>query len=97
MSQALHLNVSDDLYAALENHAKAIGTSPASVALESLEHVFTPGQLGRAATSPEEREEARLRFERHFGEIATSHPLGADNEAIDADLAREYADDHAEE
>ena len=38
--------------------------------------------------------EAALRFERHFGEISSGLPNGADNESIDADLAREYADTH---
>ncbi len=47
-------------------------------------------------TSADERqkEEARLRFERHFGEIDSGYPNGSDNESIDADLAREYADTH---
>ena len=27
--------------------------------------------------------------------VSLGHPLGADNEQIDADLAREYGDDHA--
>lgn len=41
-----------------------------------------------------EKDEARRRFESHFGEIDLGHPAGADNEDIDADLAREYASDH---
>src|SRR5438105_15625527 len=28
--------------------------------------------------------------------VSLGHPLGADNEQIDADLAREYGDDHAD-
>ena len=28
--------------------------------------------------------------------VSTGHPLGADNERIDADLAREYGSDHAD-
>ena len=37
---------------------------------------------------------ARARFERHFGEVDFTDAAGADNEQIDADLAREYADTH---
>ena len=29
-----------------------------------------------------------------FGSVALGYPTGADNESIDADLAREYADTH---
>ena len=28
--------------------------------------------------------------------VSVGHPLGADNDQIDADLAREYGDDHAD-
>jgi hypothetical protein len=38
-----------------------------------------------------EKQAARERFERHFGEIDLGYPTGADNEGIDADLAREHA------
>lgn len=38
--------------------------------------------------------EARERFERHIGAIDLGQPTGADNESIDADLAREYAAKH---
>lgn len=41
--------------------------------------------------TPEQWEEARQRIRRHFGAVSLGHPSGADNEQIDADLAREYA------
>jgi hypothetical protein len=31
-----------------------------------------------------------------FGSVSLGHPTGADNESIDADLAREYANSHEE-
>ena len=37
---------------------------------------------------------ARLRFERHFGEVDSGNATGADNDRIDADLAATYADPH---
>ena len=40
------------------------------------------------------RREACLRFERHFGEVCSGRSNSADNESIDADLAREYGDTH---
>jgi hypothetical protein len=42
----------------------------------------------------EERQKARERFESHFGEVDLGHPTGIDNEQIDEDLARAYADTH---
>ncbi|HQU91476.1 MAG TPA: hypothetical protein PLK77_04225 [Pyrinomonadaceae bacterium] len=32
-----------------------------------------------------------------FGSVSLGHPTGADNESIDADLAREYGNDHEDE
>ena len=33
-------------------------------------------------------------FARQFGNVDLGAPTGSDNESIDADLAREYADNH---
>ena len=46
---------------------------------------------GRSAA---EQHAARVRFEQHFGEVDLPDAIGADNEKIDADLAREYGDTH---
>ena len=47
--------------------------------------------------SPEEIEKRNARFERHFGAVSSGDPNSSDNERIDADLAREYANDHEDE
>lgn len=44
----------------------------------------------RTILSEKDKQEARKRFESHFGEIDLGHPIGIDNEIIDADLAKEY-------
>jgi hypothetical protein len=41
-----------------------------------------------------EKQVARERFERHFGEVDLGYATGLDNEQIEADLAREYAATH---
>lgn len=41
-----------------------------------------------------EKQEARDRFESHFGEIALGYATGTDNEVIDQDLAKAYLDRH---
>jgi hypothetical protein len=48
----------------------------------------TPGNHG----DNEEQKKARERFRRHFGEVNSGDPRSADNDRIDADLARSYTD-----
>lgn len=50
----------------------------------------------KAILSEAEKQAARERFESHFGELALDHPVEANNERIDADLAREYTKNHQE-
>lgn len=40
------------------------------------------------------RQGAREQFERHFGTLNIVYPTGADNESIDADLAKAYANEY---
>ena len=93
MSQALTLELSDDAYTAIRRHAEAARTSPAHWIAVTLEQQYGGGreQGVRAQRTETEQQTARERFERHFGEIDLGYATGADNEKIDADLAREYA------
>jgi hypothetical protein len=96
MSRSLNLELSDEAYAALRRLAEGAGTSPAEIAARSLESQFggtNAPALPRPRTEAE-KEAARQRFEHHIGEIDLGYPPGADNAAIDADLAREYDDSH---
>ncbi len=97
MSQTLTLELDDEVYAAIERHARSRGTSAArwlATALERsgglLSKIQAPGHILEKA----ELQIARERFESHFGKVDLGHPTGADNERIDADLARAYADSH---
>src|SRR5258708_17348882 len=97
MSQDLIVQLSDEVYAAIRQHADESGTSPGQIAAETLERRFRARGEGRqrAAGTPETaRLAARERFERHFGAVDLGRATGADNATIDADLAKEYADDH---
>ena len=49
---------------------------------------------GMPLVTEAEKVAARERFEHHFGEVNLGHATGVDNERIDADLARDYADNH---
>ncbi len=92
MSQTLRIKLSDRLYAAIRRKAQTDGTSPAHWVTRVLEQ-----RLGASAVegSSETTEQAvRERFERHFGAVDLGHATGADNEQIDADLAKSYANNH---
>ena len=97
MSQALTLELSDEVYAAIRRHAEAARTSPAHWIATTLEQQYGGGrewQGVRAQRTETEQQTARERFERHFGEVDLGYATGVDNEQIDADLAREYAATH---
>jgi hypothetical protein len=99
MSHPLTVDLSDLAYAALELHAQATAQSPAELAASTLEQHFGTLDGARGSghpTTDAEKQAARERFERHFGEVNLGHATGADNEGIDADLARAYADSHEE-
>ncbi len=94
MSQTLVVELSDDVYAAIRCQAAEAHTSPAQVVVASLEQHFSPGQRmqrKRQGRNEAELQAARERFEQHIGAVDLGYETGADNESIDADLAREYA------
>lgn len=97
MSQTLTVELRDEVYEAIRRHAEVTGTSPAQLAATSLERQFGVSsgvQAVRSQRTEVEKQAARERFERHFGAVNLGYPTGPDNESIDADLAREYADSH---
>lgn len=97
MSHPLTVELSDTAYAALQVRARAAAQSPAATAAAALEQHFgaldKQDESGRSTTEAEKKA-AKERFEQHFGEINLGRATGADNEGIDADLARAYADNH---
>ena len=99
MSQTLTLELSDEVYTAIRHHAETAGTSPAHWIATTLEQQYghvREGQNADAQRTEAEKQAARERFERHFGEVDLGYATGVDNEQIDADLAREYAATHEE-
>jgi hypothetical protein len=91
MSRMLNLELSDEAYAALRRQAQATGKSLADLAAASLERQFSEAGCPRTDA---EKQAARDRFEQHFGEVNLGGPTGADNDSIDADLAKEYSTTH---
>lgn len=92
MSQSLTLELSEQVFVAIQQQAQAIGVSPAQLAATLLEQQFP--QAFKLFLDEAEKSAARARFERHFGTLEVGDFTDLDNESIDADLAREYASTH---
>ncbi|NJK34272.1 MAG: hypothetical protein HC919_04575 [Oscillatoriales cyanobacterium SM2_2_1] len=92
MSQQLTLELNDEVYADLQQKANAVGLSIAEwiVAALSTQSNGVSGVLHSVA----QQEEARQRFRSHAGAISLGYATGIDNESIDADLARAYANQY---
>ncbi|MEH1768493.1 hypothetical protein [Nostoc sp.] len=89
MSQVLSLELSDEVYAALQQQAEVLGVSLAELVATSIEQQY--GSPRREKSQAEtEKEVARQRFRSHAGSINLGYATGADNESIDADLVRAY-------
>jgi hypothetical protein len=92
MSQQLILELSEEVYAGLQQKASAVGLSIAewSIAILSYQNNDTRNFL----LSAEQKEKARQRFRNHAGSISLGFETGVNNEGIDADLARAYASEY---
>lgn len=95
MSQVLTLELSEQVFIAIQRQAETIGISPERLAATLLEQQFT--QVSKLLLNEAEKDVARARFERHFGTLKLDNLMSLNNESIDADLAREYASTHEEE
>lgn len=92
MSQSLTVEISEQVFVAIQQQAQAIGVSPAQLAATLLEQQFP--QTFKLLLDEAEKNAARTKFERHFGTLALEDSIDLSNESIDMDLAREYASTH---
>lgn len=92
MTHDLTVSLSEQTWQLLQQQSATTGTPPQVIVKAAVEQHLArhprPTRKARAELTEEEKEEARQRFRSHFG--AVSMGTGADNESIDADLAREY-------
>ncbi|MBI3303990.1 MAG: hypothetical protein HYZ72_18140 [Deltaproteobacteria bacterium] len=86
--------IPDEILAILQQIAPQMGKTTEELAAEWLARY---GPKLCPQLSEEERQVAWERLRRHFGAVDLGYPTGADNESIDADLAREYGSTHEEE
>ncbi|MEK6320713.1 MAG: hypothetical protein AABN33_03405 [Acidobacteriota bacterium] len=91
MSKTLTFEIPEELYEAFDHIAQRDGKTTEQVALEYLSRRAAER---RPKLSDEERQAARERLLRYAGAVNSGDPDSADNERIDADLAREYASTH---
>jgi hypothetical protein len=92
MSQQLTLEISDEVYADLQRKASAVGISITEWIVTVLSR--QGAAANRVMLSLEQQEQARQKFKSHAGAISLGYATGTDNEAIDADLAKAYADEY---
>lgn len=92
MSQRLTLEVSDEVYADLQQKANAVGLPIAEWIVATL--IREGSAVEKVVDSVERQERARQRFRSHAGAISLGYATGIDNEGIDADLATAYADEY---
>ena len=85
MTHQLSLEITDDVFQPLAQAARQAG--------QSLEQWAT-AQLRSCAVSAAQRTADLARLMAHAGAVDLGKPTGADNETIDADLAREYGSSH---
>jgi hypothetical protein len=92
--KTLTLQIADELYDVFERTAAEEGRTLEEVAIEWLAQ--NRGK-SRPSLTPEQRRATRELLRCHMGAVASGDPHSADNERIDADLAREYGSTHEED
>lgn len=95
MSQVLTLELNEQVFAAIEQQAQALGISPAQLVATVLEQRFV--EAFKLFLDEAERNAARQRFEHHFGTLMLEGATDLDNEIIDADILKEYTNSHENE
>ncbi len=93
MSKTLTFEIPDEIYELLQTVAGQMGRSTEEVALEWLAR-YAPRSHQQLTEA--ERQAAWQRLRRHAGAADSGDPHSADNDRIDDDLIREYADPHEE-
>lgn len=86
MSRTVKVELSDEIFIALDRQAKDQGSSPPSLIARMVEAQIQPLYV-RAPLPPQGG------LERFFGLTRNGGPQGSDNTRIDADLVRAYSNE----
>ncbi|MCB1512769.1 MAG: hypothetical protein KDJ36_17880 [Hyphomicrobiaceae bacterium] len=86
MTNDLTVHLTPEILSAIQTTATATGRTASEVAAETLAERYG------ALVVPNDviADEARKRFERHFGSLDMERPIGIENTGIDADLAKQF-------
>jgi hypothetical protein len=95
MTQQLTLELSDEVYAGIQQKANAVGISISEWIVALLNS--RSDVVSETFQSLAQQEEARQKFRNHAGAISLGYATGIDNESINADLARAYATEYKEQ
>lgn len=93
MGQTLTLNIPEEIYEPLVKAAQQTGSTPEDLAVQWLAQA---APKTRPQLSEEESTAAWERLRRYAGAATSGDPASAENDRIDADLAREYGSTHEE-
>ncbi len=85
MDTHLAIQLTEHTFELLSQQAAAVGKTPAELAATAIEAAYSTGQA-----KPLDPTAARAAFEKCFGAVDLGRPIGIENSAIDADIARQY-------
>jgi hypothetical protein len=89
MEHKLTITLPTEIFAVIEEAARRAGRTPEDeIALLVERNAPRRSQIGKSSFDP---------LERHFGTWDSGDPDSANNERIDADLAKEYGSTHEDE
>ncbi|BBC23795.1 hypothetical protein [Pseudanabaena sp. ABRG5-3] len=91
MSQQLILEISDDIYLSLQHQANVAKLSVSELLIAQINKKY--GALSNSNLTSAVEQEARQRLLNYAGVINLGYATGIDNESIDADLAKAYANE----
>lgn len=91
MSQQLILEISDEIYLNLQHQANAVSLSVSELLITQINKKY--GVLNSSNLTSAVEQEARQRLLNYAGFINLGYATGIDNESIDADLAKAYANE----
>ncbi|MEM9155740.1 MAG: hypothetical protein AAGB13_12020 [Cyanobacteria bacterium P01_F01_bin.33] len=92
MSQQLKLEISDETYADLQQKANSLGLSISEWAIALLTQQKSHDKSSQL--SPEQQKLTKQSLLNFAGAVNLGHETGADNEAIDVDLAKAYLNEN---
>ncbi|MGH9427656.1 MAG: hypothetical protein ACRD2L_15300 [Terriglobia bacterium] len=88
---SVHPQIPNEIFVLLQQLGLHLGKTTKELVTEWLARYST---RSAPPLSEEERQAAWELLQRHCGTVSLGHATGADNESIDADLAREYGSLH---